>query len=123
MATDLRIETENRPGQLASLGEELGKSGINIQGFCGTVTDGQGIVHLLVEDGGAARASLEAAGFTVAAEREAVVLDVGEDRPGYLGEMARRLADNGVNIEGAYVAAGTRLVFAVDDAEAARRAL
>src|SRR5262245_33673977 len=32
-----------------------------------------------------------------------VQLEGVEDRPGYLGEMARRLADNGVNIDVAYL--------------------
>jgi hypothetical protein len=37
--------------------------------------------------------------------------------------MAARLAEAGVNIEVAYLGTGTRLVLAVDDADAAQRAL
>jgi hypothetical protein len=51
------------------------------------------------------------------------VLDDVDDRPGFLGEMARRLADSGVNIDVAYLASRTRIVFGVDDPDAARRAL
>jgi hypothetical protein len=123
MATDLRIEAENRTGQLATLSEELGKVGVNIEGFCATVADGQGVMHALVEDAPTARRALEGAGFRVAAEHEAIVLEAVEDRPGYLGEMGRRLADNGVNIEVAYLASRTRLVLCVDDVEGARSAL
>ena len=123
MATDLRIEAENRVGQLATLSEELGKVGVNIEGFCATVAGGQGVLHVLVEDAGAARQALEGAGYTIAAEREAVVLDSVEDRPGYLGEMARRLADAEVNIEVAYLATNTRAVFVVADVTVARQAL
>jgi hypothetical protein len=123
MATDIRIEADNRPGQLAAIGEELGKAGVNIDGFSATVDDGRGFLHLLVEDGATARQALEAAGFTVAGEREAIVLDNVEDRPGYLGELARRLADAGVNIESAYLATNTRIVFGVGDAAQARGAL
>ena len=123
MATDLRVEAEDSPGQLAAIGGELGKAGINIDGFCAAVAGGRGVVHLLVEDAGGARQALEGAGYTVAAEKEALVLSSVEDRPGYLGEMASRLAEAGVNIEVAYLGTGTRLVLAVDDLDAAQRAL
>jgi hypothetical protein len=123
MATDLRIEADNRVGQLATLGEELGKVGVNIEGFCAAVGGGQGVLHVLVEDATAARPALEGAGYSIAAEREAVVLEGVEDRPGYLGDLARRLADSEVNIEAAYLATGTRAVFVVDDVTAAQQAL
>ncbi len=122
MATDLRVEAEDSPGQLAAIGGELGKAGINIDGFCAAVAGGRGVVHLLVEDADGARQALEGAGYTVDAEKEALVLSA-EDRPGYLGEMAGRLAGAGVNIEVAYLGTGTRLVLAVDDLDAARNAL
>lgn len=123
VATDLRIEADNRPGQLAAISGELGKVGVNIEGFCAVATDGRGILHLLVEDAGAARRALEGAGYTVSAEHDALVLTDVEDRPGYLGDVARRLGDAGVNIEVAYLATGTRLVLAVGDLDAARSAL
>jgi hypothetical protein len=123
MATDLRIEADNTVGQLAKLSEELGKVGVNIDGFCATVADGRGVLHVLVEDAGAARQALMGAGYTIAAEREALVLASVEDRPGYLGEMARRLADNEVNIDVAYLATNTRVVFVVPDVATARQAL
>jgi hypothetical protein len=123
MATDLRIEAENRVGQLATLSEELGKVGVNIEGFCATVADGRGVLHVLVEDASAARRALEGAGYSIAAEREALVLDGVDDRPGYLGDMTRRLADSDVNIEVAYLATNTRVVFVVPDVAAARQAL
>ena len=123
MATDLRIEADNPVGQLATLSEELGKVGVNIDGFCATVADGRGVLHVLVEDAGTARQALVGAGYTIAAEREALVLDEAEDRPGYLGEMARRVADSGVNIEVGYLATNTRVVFVVPDVATARQAL
>ena len=123
MATDLRVEADNSPGQLAAISEELGKVGVNIEGFCAVANDGRGVLHLLVEDAGTARRALEGAGYAVAAEREALVLADVDDRPGYLGEMAGRMAGADVNIEVAYLATGTRLVFGVDDLEAARCAL
>ena len=123
MATDLRIEADNRVGQLATLSEELGKVGVNIDGFCATVADGRGVLHVLVDNAGAARQALVGAGYTIAAEREALVIENVEDRPGYLGEMARKLADSDVNIEVAYLATNTRVAFVVPDVAAARQAL
>jgi hypothetical protein len=96
---------------------------VNIEGFCAVATDGRGVLHLLVEDAGAARQALEGAGYAVSAERDALVLTDVEDRPGYLGDVASRLANANVNIEVAYLASATRLVFGVDDLEAARGAL
>jgi hypothetical protein len=123
MATDLRIEADNRVGQLATLSEELGKVGVNIDGFCAMVADGRGVLHVLVQDAGTARQALVGAGYAVTAEREALVLENVEDRPGYLGEMARRLADAEVNIDVAYLATNTRVAFVVPDVAAARQAL
>lgn len=123
MATDLRIEAEDRPGQLAAIGGELGKAGVNIDGFCAAVAGGRGVLHLLVEDADAARRALEGAGYAVDAAREALVVSDVEDRAGYLGETAGRLSDAGVNVEVAYLGTGTRLVLVVDDRDAAQRAL
>lgn len=123
VATDLRVEADNRPGQLAAISEELGKVGVNIEGFCAVATDGRGVLHLLVEDASAARQALEGAGYAVLAERDALVLSDVEDRPGYLGEVAGRLGNANVNIEVAYLATTTRLVFGVSDLDAARSAL
>jgi hypothetical protein len=123
MATDFRIEADNTVGQLATLSEELGKVGVNIDGFCATAAGGRGVLHVLVENAGAARQALVGAGYIIAAEREVLVLEGVEDRPGYLGEMARRLADNDINIEVAYLATNTRVVFVVPDVATARQAL
>ena len=56
-------------------------------------------------------------------EREISVVDV-EDRPGTMAQVARKLADAGVNIELAYTTfGGVRLVLGVDDFEKARAAV
>jgi hypothetical protein len=122
MATDLTISLEDRPGELARLGEALGNAGGNIDGGAATTAGGSGQVHILVDDAAAARGALEAAGITVAAEREALVVDA-PNEPGELGRTARKLADAGVNIESYYVATGDALVFVADDPAKARNAL
>ncbi len=75
-----------------------------------------------MEDAAAARRALEAAGVEVSGEREVVILEI-SDRPGAFGEVARKIADAGVNIDLAYVATRTRLVIGADDLEKAQAAL
>jgi hypothetical protein len=120
---DLTVIMDDQPGKLADLGEATGKAGINIAGLCAVVGDGKGFIHILVDDGASARAALEEAGISVADEREAVVVDL-HDKPGAMGEIARDLAEAGVNIEVAYtIFTGVRLVILTEDVEAARQAL
>lgn len=125
MATDLRIVVDDRPGGLAAVGEALGSAGINIEGLCGLGLGDRGVIHVLVEDGAAARAALEAAGLSVDAESEPLVSDVaaGAGTPGTMGRMARAVADAGVNLRAVYLATNNRAVVVTDDNEAARRAL
>jgi hypothetical protein len=123
MAKDLTVILEDQPGTLADLGEATGRAGINIEGFCGIPVEGRGTIHILVEDAAAARKALEDAGIEVADERDVLVAEV-EDRPGTMGEVARRLADAGVNIELAYTTfGGVQVVLGVDDLEKARAAV
>ena len=122
MMKDLTVILEDRPGTLADMGEALGKAGINIEGSCGFPSEGKGIGHILVEDAAAARRALEGVGIEVGDEREVLVLEI-EDRPGALGEVGRRIANAGVNIDLVYLATNTRLVIGVDDLDKARAAV
>jgi hypothetical protein len=125
MSTDLLVTMEDRPGGLADLGEALGAAGINIQGICGVTHQGMGIIHLLVEDGAAARQALEGAGIKVESESEVIVGDLPDDvdRPGTMGAMARKIADAGVNVTVAFLATGNRVVLGTSDNAKAREAL
>jgi len=122
MMKDLTVILEDRPGTLADMGEALGKAGINIEGSCGFPSEGKGVGHILVEDAAAARRALEEIGIEVGNEREVLVLEI-EDRPGALGEVSRRIANAGVNIDLCYLATNTRLVIGADDQDKARAAL
>ncbi len=103
MTKDLTVILEDRPGTLADVGEALGKAGINIEGGCGFPCEGEGVFHILVEDAAAARRALEEIGLEVRGERQVLVLEI-EDRPGALGEVSRRIANAGVNIDLVYLA-------------------
>jgi hypothetical protein len=121
MATDVKVLLENRPGTLADLGEATGKAGVNIYGVCGLPCEGRGEVHLLAANVAETRKAIEAAGLEVAEEREVLLIDV-EDRPGEMGELGRRLAEAGVNIDLIY-GIGTRIVIGTNDLDKARAVL
>jgi hypothetical protein len=117
MATDLTITVEDRPGGLASIGEALGKAGINMEGGCGTGGDGRGVIHVCVQDAAAARTALEGAGITVHEENDAILGEPfkGADEPGAMGRMARAIAEAGVNVRVMYLATGNRGVLVTDN--------
>jgi hypothetical protein len=120
---DLTIPLEDRPGRLADLGEATGKAGINIEGMCAVSGGGSAEVHVLVDDAAGAREALASAGIQVGAESNVLVIDV-EDRPGTMGQVARKVADAGVNIGLAYATfGGVKLVVGVDDLDRVRSAL
>lgn len=125
MAMDLTVSLEDRPGELARLGEALGNAGVNIEGLCAATAGGRGVVHLLVEDAAGARAAIEAAGMRVEAEAEPIMADMSADvdRPGTAGAMARKVAEAGVNIQVVYLATRNRGVMVTSDNAAARAAL
>jgi hypothetical protein len=119
------VNLDNRPGELASLGEALGERGINISAIAATTGDGTGSIGLITNDDAGTRAVLEDRGIS---HRDVQVVSAGlEDRPGSLGEAARRLGDAGVNIELLMPTGmqGNRITvaFGVSDADAARSAL
>ena len=69
------------------------------------------------------REALSGIGIEVQDERDALVVEV-EDRPGTMGELARRLAGAGINIRFAYATfGGCKVVFGVDDLEGAQATL
>src|SRR5213079_2847347 len=56
MPKDLTIVLQDRPGELARLGEATGSTGVNIQGMCAMTGEGRGVIHLLFSDDQASRA-------------------------------------------------------------------
>ena len=115
MATDLTLYLDDEPGELARVGDVLGKAGTNIAGLCALTTGGgQAEVHILVQDATSAFEALQNAGIKIASEQEVMVLSI-DDRPGALGEVARKLGAAKINLTTAYLATNTRLVLAADD--------
>ncbi|MBV9772942.1 MAG: amino acid-binding ACT domain-containing protein [Gemmatimonadetes bacterium] len=117
---DLAIALDDRPGALAEMGRALGQAGVSIEGGGAWVVQGRGVAHFLFADGTAARTALERAGIEVLAEREVLVQRLRQGVPGQLGELTRRMAEAGVNIEVQYSDHDHRLVLVVDDVERGR---
>ena len=122
MRKDLVIIPDDQPGQLATIGELLGEAGINIEAISAFTGKGKGLVHVLVDRADDALRVLGDAGVQVAAARRVAVVPL-PDEPGTLGEACRRLADAGVNIEQAYIAADSHLVVVCDDVDRAKELL
>jgi len=114
---DVTVILEDKPGSLATMGEVLKGAGININGMCGFLVEGKGEIHILVNNGSAARKVLEEAGFDASKVRPMLVRTL-ENVPGTLGEAARKLADAGVNIDLMYLASDNRIVLGVDPGSA-----
>jgi hypothetical protein len=114
---DLEITLDDRPGELARMGEALGAAGVSVEGGGMWVVSGRGVAHFLFEDGEAARRSLEAIGMTIVACREVVVQRLRQDEPGQLGKLCRAMSDAGVNVEVLYSDHDHQLVLVVDDPE------
>lgn len=83
---------------------------------------GEGILHVLVAEGAAARRALESAGQVVRAEQDVLVWPV-DDRPGEGGAIMRRIAEAGVNVDFIYLTTGGQLVIGASDLDKAREAV
>lgn len=119
---DLVIHVANQPGALANVTAAISDAGVNLAAATYTGSGEMADLHILVKHAEATRRVLEPAGLTVTDEQEVVVIEA-EDRPGVLADLARRVADAGVNLNLVYVATRTRVVFGADDIEALRAAL
>ena len=119
---DLVIVPDDQPGVLARLGEAAAGAGVNIEALSAFTGGGKGVVHLLVDDHEKALQVFDEAGFDVRAARRVCVAPLA-DRPGSMGEAARKLADANINVEQAYIAANNQFVVVTDDIDGAKAAL
>lgn len=118
---NLRFRLDDRPGRLAAMGRALGVAGISLEGGGVFWTGPVAVANFLVADGFAARAALEQAGIPVDAVEDVLLLRLDQGRPGQLGEVARRMAEAGVNIRTQYSDHDHSLVLVVDQPGAAAR--
>src|ERR671933_1985386 len=98
MATDLVIDIDNTPGALAKVAAAISDAGVNIAAATCLGPGERAELHILVKHAEAARHSLAISHLAVTREREGVVVD-GEDRPGVLADLTRKIAKAGVNLD------------------------
>ena len=122
MASDLVIRVPNEPGALAAVAAAVSDAGVNLAAATYVGSGDLADLHILVKHAEPTRRVLEPAGLTVSEENEVVVVEA-EDRPGVLADLARRVADAGININMVYVATGDRVVFGADDIDGLKAAL
>ena len=116
MPTDLRIVLPNRPGAMAHICELIADAGINVLGTCGDLRPGErwGFIHVVLEEGPAAKEAVEAAGYEVTSDRPVDLIPL-VNEPGALAKILKDYAERGVNIDVAYIASGDRLVIGTED--------
>jgi hypothetical protein len=123
--TYFSVRLKNEPGALATLAGKLGANGIDIRTLALSAVGTHGCAVLSTSDDAAARETLRRARYQFV---EGEGLNVGlEDRPGALAQLANRLGQAGVNINGVVLLGRhqgkAELAITVDSAEKARRAL
>src|SRR5437879_283046 len=99
---------QNKPGELAKAIAAIAKAQVNIEGFSET----EGTFHCVTDDPKSAEKALEAAGFTT--YETDVLVFTAEDRPGYLANVLRGVAEQEVNVTTSYVLTNTRIALGVD---------
>ncbi len=122
MAFDLVIDVENSPGALARVAGAVSDAGVNLAAATCIGNGERAELHILVPHPEPVRHALANVQLAVSREREVVVVDV-EDRPGVLADLARRIANAGVNLDLLYIATRDRVVFGAQDLDALRAAL
>jgi len=121
---EFALTLDDRPGTLAKATDAIAKAGINIEGYCAVPSgkDGKGTFRVVTSDPATTRKALETAGFKVQEERDVAIIE-GEDRPGFLAQILRRLADNELNVGPTYSLTQNRIAIAADNFAKLRESL
>ncbi|MFQ5800347.1 MAG: ACT domain-containing protein [Candidatus Hydrothermarchaeales archaeon] len=121
----ITILVEDKPGALADICEAFGRSGINIKSISAEGLGEAGIIRIITEDMNTAKRALEREGYSFSVSEIVPVRLM--DRPGELGKVARKLADEGINIQCMYILGKdkgmTDIALRVSDVKGAKKAL
>jgi len=94
---EISIITDDRVGLLADISYILGKAKINIESIAASAVGGKAVLSIVVKDYDRAKSVLENSGFKITAGN--VIFVKLEDKPGMLAEIAKMLAESGINVE------------------------
>lgn len=121
----ITIVADDRIGLLADISYILGKAKINIEGVGVSVVGNKAIIILSVVDAEKTGVVLTKNGYKVM-ESDVIVAKL-EDKPGELGNITKKLADNSVNINNVHIISKdgkhTILALLVDKPKKARELL
>lgn len=118
---DIEVKMPNRPGNLALLGELLGKNSISLEGG-GVFTDGDiATAHFLVEEAERAAGLLSVEPFLDVKINKVLIQRLRQDVPGQLGLFCHKLAEAGINILVQYSDHSGQLIVVVDDFETGKQ--
>jgi hypothetical protein len=118
---DIEILFENKFGQLALMGETLGKNKISLEGG-GVFQNGDfSIAHFLVEEADRAKIELEKVGINVTKISDVIIQKLRQDIPGQLGTFCKELANENINILTQYSDHSNQLIVVVDNYEKAKK--
>ena len=106
----LAVFLENRPGALAAMCGTLAEAGINLLALTVSDTVDHAVIRLVTDKPDKALHLLGDAGMLVV-ESDVLVVEL-TNQPGTLGQVARKLAQNNINIEYAYCTTMTDAVAA-----------
>lgn len=123
MSVDIVIEVDNKPGVLASIAGAISDAGVNLAAATCIGAGDKTELHILVPHAEPVRHALALTHEAVITREHEVVVAEIHDRPGELADLARKIAEAGVNVDTIYVATGNRVVFGSDDIDGLRRAL
>jgi hypothetical protein len=115
---EFAIRMEDRPGTLGKVCRALADRGVNILAFQSTLSEGKGLVHMVVDNPTSAKTVLDTERLTYS-EREVAQVKL-PHRPGELARAASRLGEANININHSYcgLEPGTNtplLIFGVAD--------
>lgn len=118
------IFVNNRSGELARVTEALAANGINILAIA-SERSVRPLIRIVTNDEQSTRTALSRADFKFE-EQQLMVVEL-TDRPGELAKVARKLANQGVNVESIHILSKTKkmttLALVIDNWKKAEKAL
>jgi hypothetical protein len=112
---EFSVTLDDKPGTLAKATDAIAKAGINIEGYCAVPsTSGKGTFRVVTSDPSGTRKAFETAGFKVQDERDVAVIDA-DDRPGFLSQILRQLAQHELNVGPTYSMTRNRIAIGADN--------
>jgi len=126
ITTQLALFLDNRPGTLARVCDALAAAKINIYAISTSDTVAHSVVRVVLSDPRRAMLLFEEHG-TLVVESDVLLIE-GDNKPGSLARIARRLGEARINIEYAYCATAPSakrglLILRVSDAKKAMKVL